>query len=186
MFELGKKDVDANQAASAQRSQVAPAAGASSAGRSSGSGQFAVIGRSIQIQGDVKGDEDLVIEGNVSGTVELKNNSVTIGREGSLRANVFAREITVEGTTDGDLYASEKISIRASANVRGNLLAPNISLEDGARFKGSVEMDTQAVEKALGASQSKPAGGRPEAPATVRPNGEAKPAVQPSAAGAGN
>jgi cytoskeletal protein CcmA (bactofilin family) len=184
MFELGKKDGDAGQAPSAQRAQAAPAAGASTAARGSGSGTFAVIGRSIQIQGDVKGDEDLVIEGNVSGTVELKNNSLTVGKEGSLRADVHARAITVEGTTDGDLFASEKISIRASANVRGNLLAPSISLEDGARFKGSVEMDQQAVDKAIGSGQTKPAAGRPEA--ANRPNGEVKPAAQASTAGAGS
>jgi cytoskeletal protein CcmA (bactofilin family) len=183
MFELGKKDGDAGQTSSAQRSQSASAAAASAASpRSTGSGQFAIIGRSIQIQGDVKGDEDLVIEGNVSGTVELRNNSLTIGKEGALRADVYARSITVEGTTDGDLFASERISIRASANVRGNLLAPSISLEDGARFKGSVEMDKQAVDKALGTVQGKQAG-RPE-PSADKPNGQAKTTGQASAVGA--
>jgi len=194
MFELGKKDGDAGQQAAAQRSQppataaATPAPTRSSAGSSS---QFAVIGRSIQIQGDVKGDEDLVIEGKVSGTVELRNNSLTIGPEGTLRADVYARAITVEGTTDGDLFASERISIMASAHVRGNLLAPSIALEDGARFKGSVEMDQQAVDKALGnASQSPQVQSSAQAKPAVRPDtgagkpSDAKPAGQPSAAGA--
>ena len=171
MFELGKKDSEAAQAAARQPDSSAAAANA--AARRPGSGQFAVIGRSIQINGDVKGDEDLMIEGDVSGTVELRNHSLTVGKEGKVKANIFARAITVDGTTEGDMYASERISVRATANVRGNLLAPRVSLEDGARFKGSIEMDQQAVEKALGTSAK--TGQRAEAAAT-RPNGDAKPA----------
>lgn len=155
MFELGKKDGETGQAAAPQQSQAGGANAGANAGRRTGSGQFAIIGRSIQINGDVKGDEDLVIEGDVSGTVELKNHSLTIGKEGTVKADIYARAITVDGTTDGDLFASERISIRATAKVRGNLLAPRISLEDGAHFKGSIEMDQQAVEKGLGTSPGK-------------------------------
>ncbi|HEY3435942.1 MAG TPA: polymer-forming cytoskeletal protein, partial [Solirubrobacterales bacterium] len=151
MFELGKKDSEAAQAAARQSENTAAAASAAGA-RRTGTGQFAVIGRSIQINGDVKGDEDLMIEGDVSGTVELRNHSLTVGKEGKVKANIFARAITVDGTTEGDMFASERIAVRATANVRGNLLAPRVSLEDGARFKGSIEMDQQAVEKALGST----------------------------------
>lgn len=173
MFELGKKDSEAAQAAARQTESAAAAASAAGA-RRSGSGQFAVIGRSIQINGDVKGDEDLMIEGDVSGTVELRNHSLTVGKEGKVKANIFARAITVDGTTEGDMFASERIAVRATANVRGNLLAPRVSLEDGARFKGSIEMDQQAVEKAIGtSSRTNP---RPEA-STPRPNGDTKPAA---------
>jgi cytoskeletal protein CcmA (bactofilin family) len=166
MFELGKKDSEAAQAAARQ-----PDSSAASAARAtrSGTGQFAVIGRSIQINGDVKGDEDLMIEGDVSGTVELRNHSLTVGKEGKVKANIFARSITIDGTTEGDMFASERISVRATANVRGNLLAPRVSLEDGARFKGSIEMDQQAVEKALGSSSR--SSQRTEA---SRPNGDVK------------
>lgn len=140
----------------------------------------AVIGRSIKINGDVKGDEDLLIEGDVSGTVELRNHALTVGKEGKVSADIYARSITVDGATDGDLFASERIAIRATANVTGNLLAPRISLEDGARFKGSVEMDQAAVEKALGSSQSKPA---PRTEATpIKSGGDVKAA--PASAGA--
>jgi cytoskeletal protein CcmA (bactofilin family) len=176
MFELGRKDNDADRAAGHTDSAATTAGAGSAAGRKSGSGQFAVIGRSIKINGDVKGDEDLMIEGDVSGTVELRNHSLTIGKEGAVKANIFARTITVDGKTDGDLYASERIAIRATADVRGNLLAPRVSLEDGARFKGSIEMDQQTVEKAMGKaprSESAPA----------KPAVETKPG-QPSAAGA--
>jgi len=182
MFELGKKDGDAHNAASRQSEATGTAAGQSAA-RRTGSGQFAIIGRSIKINGDVKGDEDLVIEGDVSGTVELRNHSLTIGKEGTVKADIYARAISVDGTTDGDLFASERIAIRASANVRGNLLAPRVSLEDGAHFKGSIEMDQQAVEKALGKAAGKPAASADShAP---KPGVDTKaPAGQPSAAGA--
>lgn len=169
MFELGKKDSEAAQAAARQSENTAAASAAGA--RRTGTGQFAVIGRSIQINGDVKGDEDLMIEGDVSGTVELRNHSLTVGKEGKVKANIFARSITVDGTTEGDMFASERISVRATANVRGNLLAPRVSLEDGARFKGSIEMDQQAVEKALGTSSK--TSQRVE-PATPRPNGDVK------------
>jgi cytoskeletal protein CcmA (bactofilin family) len=179
MFELGKKDTEAAQAAARQPENTG-AASSGAAAKRSGTGQFAVIGRSIQINGDVKGDEDLMIEGDVSGTVELRNHALTVGKEGKVKANIFARAITVDGTTEGDMSASERISVRATANVRGNLLAPRISLEDGARFKGSIEMDQQAVEKALGTSAK--SSQRTDTP-TVRPNGDAKAtADRPSAA----
>lgn len=178
MFELGKKDGDSGLSSAGQSSANQPSAAASP--RTS-AGQGAVIGQSIQINGDVKGAEDLLIEGDVSGTVELKSNALTVGKEGKVRADIYARSITVDGTTEGDLFASERIAIRASANVRGNLLAPRVSLEEGARFKGSVEMDPQAVEKALGSSQTK-ASGAAESLAS-KPNGNSKPAA-PAQAGA--
>ena len=149
MFELGKRDTDSGHSAAGQSG---PGQASSAPAARSSAGQGAIIGRSIQINGDVKGGEDLLIEGDVSGTVELKNNALTVGKEGKVKADIYARSITVDGTTEGDLFASERISIRSSANVRGNLLAPRVSLEDGARFKGSIEMDPQAVEKALGSS----------------------------------
>lgn len=114
------------------------------------SGEAAVIGSSIQINGDLRGDEDLRIEGNVSGTVELRNNSLTIGKEGKVKAGVFAKSIAVDGETQGDLYATDRISVHVNARVQGNIIAPKVSIEEGAHFKGSIEMDPAAVEKALG------------------------------------
>jgi cytoskeletal protein CcmA (bactofilin family) len=179
MFERSK-DGDAARAGGRQvESSTAAQASGVSAGRRSGSGQ-AIIGRSIQINGDVKGDEDLMIEGDVSGTVQLRNHALTIGKEGKVKADIHARSITVDGTTDGDLFASESIAIRATANVRGNLLAPRISLEDGARFKGSVEMDQEAVDSALGTSASKTTA-KTESLA-AKPNGNNKPAEAPQSA----
>ncbi|MDJ0701429.1 MAG: polymer-forming cytoskeletal protein [Woeseiaceae bacterium] len=114
------------------------------------SNDVAVIGSSIQINGDLRGDEDLRIEGNVSGTVELKNSALTIGKEGKVKADVYAKAIAVDGETKGDLYATDRVSVHVNARVQGNIIAPRVSIEEGAHFKGSIEMDPSAVEKALG------------------------------------
>ncbi|MGB5345923.1 MAG: polymer-forming cytoskeletal protein [Woeseia sp.] len=150
MFERGKKDdglndSNTNSATTSQNRHEAPAA------RGTGrNGEVAVIGRSIQINGDLRGNEDLRIEGDVSGTVELKNANLTIGKEGKVRADVYAKSIAVDGTTEGDLYASERVVVHVNAQVRGNITSPRVAIEEGARFKGSIEMDPGAVEKALG------------------------------------
>ena len=133
----------------------------------------AAIGRSIKINGDLQGEEDLRIEGEVNGTIRLNNNTVTVGQEGKVKADVFAKAVAVEGSVEGDLYGAEHINVRKSAKVQGNIYSPRVSLEDGARFKGSIEMDPEAVKKALG--DSKPA----QAPPPKSANG--KSASQPSA-----
>ena len=138
-------------------------------------GAAATIGASISIQGELRGEEDLVVEGKFKGTVELKKNTLTIGEQGSIDAEVFAHTILVEGTVNGDLFASERIAIRKTARITGNLHAPRISLEDGARFRGSIDMDTdnEAFRKAFGgpATPIKPAA------AAERPADGGKPAT---------
>jgi cytoskeletal protein CcmA (bactofilin family) len=163
MFERGKRDEGQDEAADL-RTTAAPRHQEPGKPRTAGSGECAVIGRSIEINGDVRGNEDLRIEGDVSGTVELRNSNLTIGKEGKVRADVYAKSITVDGTTEGDLYASERIVVHISAHVRGNITAPKVGIEEGAKFKGSIEMDQAAVEKALGKvnmqGAAKPAGDR--------------------------
>ncbi|HSG63598.1 MAG TPA: polymer-forming cytoskeletal protein, partial [Gammaproteobacteria bacterium] len=109
----------------------------------------AVIGRSIQIVGDLRGDEDLRIEGDIEGNVHLPNHSLTIGTEGRINADVYAKTVIVDGEINGDIYGAECVTIRAKARVRGNVLASRVSLEEGSRFKGSIDMDPQAVKAAL-------------------------------------
>ncbi|MBT8440955.1 MAG: polymer-forming cytoskeletal protein, partial [Gammaproteobacteria bacterium] len=87
---------------------------------------------------------------DVNGTVRLQNNTLTIGQEGKIRADVYAKSVVVDGVMEGDVYSSERVAIRKSATVLGNITAPRVALDDGARFKGSIEMDPDAVEKALG------------------------------------
>lgn len=107
---------------------------------------LATIGPSIHIKGDLTGEEDLVIQGRVEGTINLKQNNLTIGQEGNINANIFARTVTVEGNLKGDIYGDEKVVIKKSGNVNGNVTAPRVSLEDGARFKGSMDMDYKKAE----------------------------------------
>ncbi|MCA1778865.1 MAG: polymer-forming cytoskeletal protein [Xanthomonadaceae bacterium] len=123
-----------------------------------GAKDIAIIGSSISINGELKGAEDLIVQGRITGTIELKSNTLTVGPEGRIDAEVFAHTILVEGTVNGDLYASERISIQKSARISGNILAPRISLEDGARFKGSIDMDSESEKfrKAFEAKPSKP------------------------------
>lgn len=104
------------------------------------SGERASIGRSIAIRGDVTGDEDLLIQGRVEGSVELTNHVVTIGAEGEVKASVSGRVVIVEGTVEGDIRSEEQVVLRASARVRGDITAPRLVLEDGARFRGGVDM----------------------------------------------
>jgi len=150
MFERGKKDNDTIELQDTNRTESNKAFGSLRTKVTGSSSDVAIIGRSIQINGDLRGDEDLRIEGDVSGTVELKNSALTIGKEGKVKAGVYAKSIAVDGETKGDLYATECVSVHANARVQGNIIAPKVSIVEGAHFKGSIEMDPAAVEKALG------------------------------------
>lgn len=101
----------------------------------------ALIGSTIIIKGDVTGDENLVIDGKVEGSIELGSKEVTIGRSGRVSANVHANVIRIEGEVQGDISGNEKVIISKTGNVQGNIIAPRVTLEDGAKFKGSIDMD---------------------------------------------
>jgi cytoskeletal protein CcmA (bactofilin family) len=101
----------------------------------------AIIGPSITIKGDVSGDEDLMIQGRIDGKVNLAKHNVTIGSEGRVKADVQARTVVVEGEVEGDLRAQEQIILRHTAKVEGSITAPRVVLEDGAVFRGGIEMD---------------------------------------------
>ena len=100
----------------------------------------ATIGPSITVRGDVTGSEDLVIQGHVDGSVVLDQHAVGVGNEGRVNANIIARVITIEGRVEGDLTAQEQIVLRGSAHVQGDIKAPRVVLEDGATFRGLVDM----------------------------------------------
>jgi cytoskeletal protein CcmA (bactofilin family) len=185
MFDMGKKGTDKGQDSTSRevRQSGGSAAPDTAVRKSSASREAAVIGPSIHIDGDLRGEEDLVIEGEVNGTVQLKNNSLTIGTQGKVRADVYAHSIQVEGFMEGDLFGSERVDIRRSAQLRGNITSPRVSLEDGARFKGSIEMDPQAVEAALGTRRSTAS---PQSAAAQSPGGfkPGEPGKAEAAAGA--
>ena len=114
----------------------------------------ATIGPSIQISGDVTGNEDVRIEGRVEGTINLSDNVLTVGTEGQINATVTARAIFVEGKVEGDLKSDEQIIVRSSGNVRGNIVAPRVTLEDGCKFKGSIDMDDSEPSTARASGHS--------------------------------
>lgn len=151
MFERNKKDQDDTGVTSGSATDSNGwTSDSTPSSRASGKSDIAVIGRSIRIDGDLCGDEDLRIEGDVKGTVKLQNNTLTIGGEGKISADVYAKSVTVEGLMEGDIFGSECVNIRKNATVNGNITAPRVALEDGAKFKGSIEMDPAAIEKAIG------------------------------------
>jgi cytoskeletal protein CcmA (bactofilin family) len=100
-----------------------------------------MIGPSIVIKGTVSGDEDLVIQGKVEGTIDLRDPEVSVGQSGKVHADINAKVVKVDGEVSGDISGNEKVVISKSGNVRGNIVAPRVTLEDGAIFKGSIDMD---------------------------------------------
>lgn len=109
--------------------------------------EHALIGPSLIVKGEILGDEDLMIQGTVEGKVELRKNSVTVGRSGHVKADIYGKSIQVEGEVQGNLFGEEKIVVRQSGQVRGNLSAPRVTLEDGAQFKGSIDMDGKEKQR---------------------------------------
>ena len=100
-----------------------------------------MIGSTVVIDGNITSAEDLIIEGKVSGTITATGHEVTVGQSGQLKANINAKIVRIEGKVEGDISGGEKVIISKTGNVLGNLDAPRVTLEDGAKFKGSIEMD---------------------------------------------
>lgn len=100
----------------------------------------ATIGKSLVIKGEVTGSESLYIDGRVEGSINLAGNRVTIGRNGVVAANINAREIVVLGKVRGNLNASDRVDIRSDGSLTGDVVAARISIEDGAFFKGGIDI----------------------------------------------
>ena len=106
-----------------------------------GTGRLVNIGQTIFIKGELTGTEDLTIEGRVEGKIELKDHNLTIGPNGKIKADVYAKSIIITGEVLGNAYASEKVEITNSGVLQGDITSPRIVIADGAQFKGSVDMD---------------------------------------------
>ncbi|MEJ2534640.1 MAG: polymer-forming cytoskeletal protein [Gammaproteobacteria bacterium] len=143
------------------------------------SGRAAVIGPRIRVNGDVSGGEDLIIEGTVQGKVDLADYRVEVGASGQVHADILAKVVKIDGVVEGDIKASEKVIIARSGNVRGNIVSPRMTLEDGAKFKGSIDMDPSDKQAAVDTRSSK-SGAKDEAKAEGKPvgNGQGRPAEQ--------
>ncbi len=106
------------------------------------------IGKSVIIKGELSGSEDLTIEGQVEGKIELRQNVLTIGPNAKIKAQVLARAVVVEGSVQGNISTSEKIEIRDKGSVEGDLSSPRVAIADGAHFRGSIDMQqAKAGEK---------------------------------------
>jgi cytoskeletal protein CcmA (bactofilin family) len=130
---------------------------------------MALIGKSLLVKGQVFGREDLVIDGELEGTLELQEHRLTIGPNGKVQASIKAREVVIIGTVHGNIEASEKIDIRKDAKLVGDIRTTRIVIEDGAFFKGSIDIQKPEVSRppvvpkpqpaaaaAAGASQQQP------------------------------
>src|SRR5258708_3120188 len=104
----------------------------------------ASIGKSLVIKGEVTGSESLYIDGRVEGSINLPGNRITVGRNGVVSANMTAREIVVIGKVKGNLTASDRVDIRSEGSLTGDVIAQRISIEDGAFFKGGIDIQTRA------------------------------------------
>jgi len=108
------------------------------------------LGPSLHVKGEITGNEDLVIEGSVEGLVQLDERKLTVGASAKVTADVIAREVVVYGNVKGNLRAKDRIEIKKDGSVNGDLTTARIMIEDGAYFKGSIEIDKSA-EKESGA-----------------------------------
>jgi cytoskeletal protein CcmA (bactofilin family) len=130
------------------------------------------IGKSVVIKGELNGSEDLTVEGHVEGKIELKDHVLTIGPNGKIKAQVFAKAVIVLGEVNGNVTASEKVDIRDGGSVDGDIVSPRVAIAEGAHFRGTVDMQRK------GGSQPQPQG----KPAAAQPAQAQQPAAatQPS------
>jgi cytoskeletal protein CcmA (bactofilin family) len=109
-------------------------------------GEFAHIGKSVIIKGELSGSEDLYIDGQVEGSIELSGNQLVIGPNGQVRANVNAKGVVVHGKLDGDIRATDRVELQKSAIAVGDVITKRISIEDGAYLKGKVEIQRDGMK----------------------------------------
>jgi cytoskeletal protein CcmA (bactofilin family) len=130
------------------------------------------IGKSVVIKGELNGSEDLTIEGQVEGKIELKDHVLTIGPNGKIKAQVFAKALIVLGEVNGNVTATDKVEIKDGGSVDGDIIAPRVAIADGAHFRGSVDMQRRPAQQ-----QSS----QPTRPTAVAPQPPAAQVAQPAA-----
>ncbi|MEM9688909.1 MAG: polymer-forming cytoskeletal protein [Pseudomonadota bacterium] len=136
-----------------------------------------VLGPTLKFKGDLTADEDLLIQGEVEGSIK-HSSSLTIGEGGLVKADVSAEYIAVEGRVEGDLRGSKCVKVRVSAKINGNIVSPNVSLVEGAKFNGKIDMDSDPAV----AEQPKPAKQEAANDASPDPQAEKKPSKSKSSA----
>jgi cytoskeletal protein CcmA (bactofilin family) len=117
--------------------------------------EMAHLGRSVIVKGELSGSEDLYIDGQVEGTIELRGNNLTIGPHGLVKANVNAKEVVVQGKLEGNIQASQRAELTKSAVATGDIVTQRVAIEEGAYFKGKVDIQREpAKSEAQAASKS--------------------------------
>jgi cytoskeletal protein CcmA (bactofilin family) len=129
-----------------------------------GGTDVATIGKSVVVKGELSGSEDLIVDGEVEGNISLKGQTCTIGPNGRVRANIEARNVVIHGRVNGDIHASERVELRKTASLAGDIATARISIDDGAFFKGGI--DIQKPEPA-GKPEVKPQASVTAAPVTA-------------------
>jgi cytoskeletal protein CcmA (bactofilin family) len=130
--------------------------------------EIASIGKSVVVKGELSGSEDLMVDGEVEGSITLRGQTLTIGPNGRVRANIEARNVVVHGRLDGNIHATERVDLRKSASLTGDISTARISIEDGAFFKGGI--DIQKTEPAP-KIEAKPQAVTPAAPVPMAAQG---------------
>jgi len=134
------------------------------------------IGKSVIIKGELSGSEDLTIEGQVDGKIELRQNVLTIGANGKIKAQVFAKAVIILGEVTGNVTASEKVDIRDNGSVDGDITSPRVAIAEGAHFRGSIDMQRQGEKGEKGEKPEKPEAKAPAAATTPAASGTTAPA----------
>ena len=129
-------------------------------------GEQATIGKSLIVKGELSGSESLYIDGKVEGAINLPGNRVTVGRNGQVAANIVAREVVVLGKVRGNCQASDRVDIRSEGSLTGDVIAARISIEDGAFFKGGIDIRKPGGTDLKGGTATSAATSTPE-PATT-------------------
>ena len=128
------------------------------------------IGQSIQIKGELTGNEDLAIEGKVEGKILLKDHNLTVGPNARITADIHAKNVTVVGEVVGNITADDKVEVAETGSMKGDIMSPRVVLADGARFKGSIDMEVKPRAVLSGA-------GAPVAAEAIRAVATAKAAI---------
>ena len=149
--------------------KAGPAAPSMSANVSVSATKVAMIGQGISLMGDVKADTSLKIEGRIEGRTVQCTEEVEVAESGQVIANILAKVVKISGTVSGDIGGSEKVLITRTGRVQGNIVAPRVQLEDGALFRGSIDMNPAQSAGADKPVASRQAAGRLDAPASSQP-----------------
>ena len=139
----------------------------------------ATIGRSLIIKGEVSGSESLFIDGKIEGTIQITDNRVTVGRNGQVKASISAREVVIMGKVHGNVQCTDRLDLRGEGSLTGDVITQRISVEDGAVFKGSIEV--RAVDTKNVKTQPQAQGKSPE---PAKPSSTEQPKAAAAAAGA--